>query len=189
MKVVVVTKNPSKFNEIATVLKNFGIEAEQAAIDVAEYGDTVEEIARHKARTAFGKIKKPLIADDTGIFFDAVPNFPGAFPRRAFEKFGHKGLLEKLNGKVRSGYFKTAVCYADGEREKLFVGVFRGRFVSRIHKQTRPELPYEQFFVPRGYKVHMASLPLEEKTKFSHRARAVSKFARWWIKNLSRGAR
>jgi inosine/xanthosine triphosphate pyrophosphatase family protein len=42
-------------------------------------------ISQDKAKKAFEKLKKPLIVDDSGIYFDEYPGFPGPLAKRVFK--------------------------------------------------------------------------------------------------------
>lgn len=149
-----------------------------------EYGNTIEEIAKNKARQAFNKIKKPLIVDDTGIFFSAYNNFPGLIAKRLYIAIGFSGLLKLLKKKSRKAYFKAVICYYDGRKMKLFDGKLHGNIVKKIHPDRfkRKKFPYDQIFFASGSRKPVSSMTLKDKIKTSHRAKAVRKFARWYSK-------
>ena len=84
MQVIVATGNKDKYDEIAKTLSEFGIKARKADISVDEVGSNLEEIVVDKAKKAFSQLKTPLIVDDTGVFFEAYDDFPGAFPNRCW---------------------------------------------------------------------------------------------------------
>ena len=179
MQIIVATGNTDKFEEIASTLKEFGINAKQASIDVEEVGSSIEEIVVDKAKKAFAQIQQPLITDDTGIYFEAYEDFPGAFPRRTIEKLGLAGLLKKLEGMERGAFFKTVICYIDANGYEIFDGIIEGRIDDNIHGIGRRNLPYDRIFLPFGYNIPMCALTLNEITRISHRAQATRKFAKW----------
>ena len=49
-----------------------------------EESDKIEKVVLEKARTAFKKLKKPLIVDDTAIYFEEYKNFPGTYTNSVF---------------------------------------------------------------------------------------------------------
>ncbi len=181
MKLVVVTGNKDKFKEISLVLKQFGINSVMRDMELYETGDTLEEIAMNKAKEAFKRIRKPLIVDDTGIFFSAYKNFPGIYAKRIYLSIGFEGLLKLLKGKTRKAYFKSAVCYFDG-KSKTFSGKLYGTIQKKIHSDrfSREKFPYDRIFIPDGFDKPISLMPLDKKIEFSHRAIAVRKFARWF---------
>ena len=183
MRIVVVTSNKDKFDEIAKILSEFKIDAEQASLDINEEGSTLDEIVVDKAKKAFDEIKQPLIVDDTGVYFNAYEDFPGAYPRRVFEKLGLAGLLKKLEGKDRGAFFRTILCYIDENGTKMFDGNLDGNISEKIYDPGRQALPYDRIFIPYGHQEPMCSLNLDQITKISHRAQATRKFAAWFMKN------
>ena len=52
------------------------------ALEVAEDGDTLEANATYKARTWSAASGLPALADDTGLFVDALDGAPGVYPAR-----------------------------------------------------------------------------------------------------------
>lgn len=186
MKIIVVTSNKDKFDEIAKTLAEFKIEAEQSSVNITEEGSTLDEIVTDKAKKAFEALKQPLIVDDTGVYFSAYEDFPGAYPRRVFEKLGLAGLLKKLEGKDRGAFFRTILCYIDENEQKMFDGNLDGNISERIYEPGRESLPYDRIFIPYGHQEPMCALTLDQITKISHRAQATRKFAAWFMKNKFR---
>ena len=177
MQISVVTSNKGKFLEIKEILEKFGVQAIQEQIETKEEGNTLKERCLSKAKDAFSKLKKPLIVDDTGLFFKAYENFPGAFPKKVFTELGFEGLLKKLEGKSRNAQFKTLICYTDGKIKKFFEGDLNGRISEKVFVGGHESLPYDRIFIPEGYSVPFCLISDTEKNKISHRAKAVEKFA------------
>lgn len=179
-RLIVVTGNKDKFREISLVLKEFGIEPVMKGIKLDEVGDTLEEVAMRKVNEAYGKLRRPLIVDDTGIFFKAYRNFPGIYAKRIYLGIGFQGLLKLLENKSREAYFRSVVCYCDGKC-RIFSGELHGSIQRKVYRDkfSRGKFPYERIFIPEGMKKPISLMPLQKKIKFSHRAIAVRKFARW----------
>ncbi len=191
MKVTLVSGNRHKFEEMNKKLAPHGIALEwkKASLEEQE-GLSLEETAKEKARQAFEIVKKPVIAEDTGVFFDALENFPGAKAKRLFEELGFEGLLERVSGKSRKARFATIVCYtADGKRFWCFKGEIKGELTEKAHNREKDVLPYEKIFVPAGYNCTMSDIPRKEKNKFSHRAIATKKFAEWLKESVEKPAK
>jgi len=177
----IVTTNEDKYNEIAKILNNNGIKTNQKKIELSETGDTLEEVAKGKAKDAYRKVKKPLIVEDTGIFFTAYRNFPGLFAKRMYIALGFSGLMKLLKGRSRKAYFKTVICYYNGKKMKIFTGRLEGTIGKKIQaRHNRAKLPYERIFSPIGTKNTLSQISVKEKNKISHRAKATKKFARWF---------
>jgi XTP/dITP diphosphohydrolase len=180
--ILVVTTNEDKFKEISMVLKEFGIKTKKVSVELHEYGGTVEEVAMNKARGAYKKLKKPLIVDDTGIFFSAYKDFPGILAKRFYLSLGYDGLMKLLENKTRKAYYHAVICYCDGRILKTFSGKLHGTIVRKIHadKFQRQKFPYDRIFIENTYKKPVSLLKWKEKIKISHRSKAVRKFARWF---------
>ncbi|MBI4019677.1 MAG: non-canonical purine NTP pyrophosphatase [Candidatus Aenigmarchaeota archaeon] len=184
MKIFIVTGNNDKYSEISSILSEYNIEYEQFSLDVNEEGVSLEEIARLKAREAYKSIKKPLIVDDTGIFFTSCHNFPGHKAKRVFQELGFDGIMKALKGKSREAAFRTVICYNDGSEMKLFQGEMKGSILENPGPDARKDLPYERIFVPEGKEEPVSCMSAEEKNKISHRAMAARKFARWFSSKM-----
>lgn len=99
MEINVITSNTGKFIEMKKILEKYNIISVHNNLDTQETGNTLEERALSKAKDAYSKIKKPLIVDDTGFFFEAFDNFPGPFPKKVYQELGLDGVLKKLGDK------------------------------------------------------------------------------------------
>ena len=182
MKVFIATGNKHKVHEMSLMLSAFGIELEQKDISIIEPDfDSIEEIAVEKAKQAFEKIKKPVIAEDTGVYFEEYNNFPGQLAKRIYLGIGFEGLISLIKLKEnKKAYFKTAVAYFDGEKSKVFSGKMEGTLLEEIVSLKKDRLPYEKLFVPNGFDKALVDLSVEEKNKISHRAKATKKFGEWF---------
>src|SRR3989338_7512826 len=152
MKLYFATQNQHKLDEARAVLSEFDIEVEQLGDKGAEDKNaTVQEVARRAARELAQKHDKPVIVDDTGVFFTAYQNFPGAHPKLMFDCLGYEGLLTLLAGKARDAYFLTAIAFClPGEDPILFEGRLDVRISMVPFNTDRDVLPYERIFVPEG---------------------------------------
>ncbi|MBU0530084.1 MAG: non-canonical purine NTP pyrophosphatase, partial [Nanoarchaeota archaeon] len=177
--------NHGKFLEIEKILKKHGINASHINLDADEEGNTLEERCLSKARNAFSSVKKPLIVDDTGVFFEAYENFPGPFPKKVFQELGLDGILKKLEGKRRDAYFKSLICYMDENETLIFEGVVQGIISEFIYEGGHEALPYDRILIPSDHTRPFCEFTREEKNMISHRAKAVEKFAQWFCSRVS----
>ena len=178
--IVVVTGNMSKFSEAKQILDKYGIDAFHYNAETKERGETLAEIVQDKARQAFEKVQEPLIAEDTGMFFESIPDFPGILTKRIFSLIGYEGIFRLLEGKGRDAFFKTCVCYTDGSRYEIFEGVLKGRITNMVHSGGKPGLPYDRIFIPHGQGQTTSMMSDDEKGRISHRAQALKRFAEWY---------
>lgn len=183
MAIVFVTGNNHKFQGVQSVLEPLGISVWQKKMDLFELeSDSPSEIALGKARHAFSRLKMPLIAEDTSIFFEAYNNFPGTQPKRIFEQFGYEGLFNKLKGRTRQAYFHTALCFMDyHDTYKIFEAQLPGMITRDVVLPEADRMPYEKIFVPEGKEHALVQLSMQEKNVISHRAKAAKQLAKFLV--------
>ena len=176
MKLLVVTSNPHKADEIRSYFGGV-IEVEDVRLECPECRhDDVAEIARYKAEFAWGKLKKPLIVDDTAFFIDSLSGFPGPYAAYVFYKIGNDGILRLTEGKSRESHFETAIAYADSSGIRVFRGILHGRIVEPRGSEG---FGYDPIFEWNGRT--LAEIPLDEKSRISHRALALRELHDWLL--------
>ena len=152
------------------------------ALEVAEDGDTLEANAGHKARTWSAASGLPALADDTGLFVDALDGAPGVYPAR----WGGPGLsmaqrrqrlleaLGELPPAQRGARFRCVIAVAWGERLELASGDFAGR-IAQAEMPGPAGFGYDSIFIPAGAERSWAQLPPDEKNRHSHRSLAAAR--------------
>lgn len=181
MKVTFVTTNKHKFQEVQDVLKDYSIELEHLDMEYEENHDSsLDEIARSAAKKLANQLQKPIVLEDTGLFFEAYNNFPGALPKFVINSIGFKGIFKLLQDESKKAYFKTVAAFAEpGQEPVLFEGIMRGAITEEIHNKDKDEMPYDKIFIPEGKTETISDMTLEEKNSFSQRAQAFRKFGEY----------
>ncbi|HKZ45727.1 MAG TPA: RdgB/HAM1 family non-canonical purine NTP pyrophosphatase [archaeon] len=184
-KIYFLSSNKEKIKEIKLHLRKFGIEVIGKRVKLLENElEMQEQIAKEKAVNAAKLIKRPVIAEDTGLYLLALNNFPGIHSKFVFKGIGLGGLLKLLEGKSRKAFFKTVVSYCEPNKKPIiFTGICRGKISGNIRKPVLPKVPYDSIFIPDGEERTFSQMTKEEKAKYSHRARATEKFAKWFVKH------
>jgi XTP/dITP diphosphohydrolase len=179
VRLAVVTSNPHKAREVAAYFEG-ELEVEHVNLECPEFRHSdVGEIARGKARYAFDRLRRPLIVDDTAFSVKALGGFPGPYAAYVLDTIGFQGILRLLEGvEERGASFETAIAYADGEGLRIFKGGIDG--VITRSPRGREGFGYDPIFEVGGRT--LAELSLEEKSRVSHRARALEAFGEWWRK-------
>jgi XTP/dITP diphosphohydrolase len=178
------SSNPEKIFEVSQVLSEYGIPITPLRMELNEIRSEDQIlVAIQKAKTAFEHSKMPSLAEDTGVYFKAYDNFPGALPSFVFRSIGYDGIMRLLHEKSRQAYFKTILCYFDGETCLTFEGICKGEITTEPDEKRyqNMKLPYEAIFIPQGKKQRFCRMSKEEKAEISHRAKAVRKFAQWYL--------
>jgi len=182
MRLLFITGNRGKFVEAERLLGGFGIRLEQADLDITEpQADTLEEVVEKCAEEALKKTEECFIIEDSGLFVNSLNGFPGVYSSYVYRKIGCEGILKLLTGSSeRSAYFMTALAYGSSrERIKLFTGRVDGAIATGQRGESG--FGYDPIFIPLGSKLTFAEMSVEEKNRFSHRARALRAFASWFL--------
>ncbi|MDI6718773.1 MAG: RdgB/HAM1 family non-canonical purine NTP pyrophosphatase [Methanomicrobiales archaeon] len=183
MRLAVVTSNAHKAREVAAYFEGI-LEVEHIPLECPEFrDDDVGEIARGKARFAYSALSRPLIVDDTAFYVRALKGFPGPYAAYVLDTIGKEGILKLLEGvDDRDARFETAIAYADADGIRIFRGVLEGRIVP---PRGSGGFGYDPIVEWEGRT--LAELPLAEKSRISHRARALSAFRDWLLPRIGAG--
>lgn len=177
------THNQNKVNEVRSLLgKSYKIVSlEEAGMheDIPEPYYTLEANARIKASTIYKLTGKDCFAEDTGLEVKALDGAPGVYSARyAGARKSAKDnialLLKNMQGITnREARFRTVFSLLINGKEYQFEGACPGKITL---KATGEEgFGYDPVFIPKGSSKTFATMPLEEKNAYSHRAKAVEK--------------
>ena len=192
--------NPDKVREIEELFREHlgdrvALLPRPASVpDVDENADTLLGNARLKARAIVDATGAPAVADDTGLFVDALPGALGVRtaryasdrPEHATDPYGanRKKLLESLEAQgclapeSRRARFVTVavVLWPDG-REIAVEGECRGTIA--LAERGEHGFGFDPLFIPEDFPDQtFAELGDEVKNRISHRARAFQELAR-----------
>jgi len=199
MRLIIATKNRNKLKEIKKILKGLNIELLCLAdlrpnLRIKEDGKTFFDNALKKAK-AVSKIYKDtlVLGEDSGIEVEYLGGKPGVLSKRFSGKNSndHKNnfkllkLLKNVPFKKRKAQFRCTIALT---KNKKLIAKFEGKLCGYINDKAvgKNGFGYDPvFYLPR-YKKTVAQLPLREKNKISHRAKAfykLKKFLAKYIKN------
>lgn len=177
------TSNINKFNEARKVLSPYGIAVGMLRVKTLEIqSESLEEIAKTSAVHAFKQCGLPVIVEDAGLFIEALNGFPGPYASYVYKTIGNKGLLKLMENTLnRKACFQSVVAYlSDGLDAPLcFKGEVFGEITENIHEGCSG-FGFDPIFKPVKNEKTFAEMSIEEKNKYSHRAKALRKFARWY---------
>ncbi|CAB5061344.1 MAG: RdgB/HAM1 family non-canonical purine NTP pyrophosphatase [Actinobacteria bacterium] len=203
-QLVLATKNLGKIaefdrllNQFASDIKVLGLSDYPDMPEVEETGKTLSENARLKAKAISHFTNLPALADDSGLFIDALNGQPGIYSARFS---GYEGtdsgqrdlaninkvleLLKDVPEPKRGAQFKAVVAFykpnIDGSfLEKEELGVLAGEIISRA--QGDGGFGYDPIFSPNDFDQTLAELSPRVKDEVSHRGialRAIAPFLR-----------
>lgn len=160
-------------------------------IEIDEDGESYAENALKKAQGYYKKYRRPVMADDSGLNVEALPDELGIHSARfggaeLSDQQRAQLLLEKLQGlgeEKRQAYFSCYLCFYLSKEEVFF---FEGRLRGRIANELTGEggFGYDPVFIPEPFErkselKSLAQVP-DWKALHSHRANAVNEAIRFF---------
>ena len=183
MELVFATNNKHKIKEINDLLDdNFtilGLADTGITEDIPEEAETLEENALFKARYVHEKTGLNVFADDTGLEVPSLGGAPGVHSARyageskSFDDNIEKLLREMKDMTERSARFRTVIALILDGSEYLFEGTVEGEII--MERRGSGGFGYDPVFLASGYDLTFAEIPLSEKNRVSHRAKAMRK--------------
>ena len=176
------TNNKNKLKELQDIFNNPNIKSLNDVgieIEIDETGQTFYDNALIKAKIIHKLTKEPVIADDSGLIFNELKNWPGIYTHRIEEEANKLNLTRNeyliKKGKELKNKKIKAVCtlvYYDGKRIIRSTGLMKGTI-------TTEEYPGNGFGFDSVFRLTdgrvVSSLKPQEKNKLSHRYNASIK--------------
>jgi XTP/dITP diphosphohydrolase len=183
MQLVFATNNENKVREIKDILGEklilLSLKDLRIDSDIPENEPTLEGNALYKARFIHKLVGNYVFADDTGLEVEVLGGKPGVTSARfAGEDKDSNANIEKVLGLMgssnnRNARFRTVIALIMDGKEYLFEGIVNGIIINQ--KRGKEGFGYDPVFIPEGKNQTFAEMPLDEKNKISHRARAFEK--------------
>jgi XTP/dITP diphosphohydrolase len=182
-ELIFATNNQHKITEVQSLVGDHFILKSLLQIgcseDIPETAPTLEGNALLKAQYVYNTFGKNCFADDTGLEIEALDGRPGVFSAR-YASNGHdfeanidKVLHELAGVQNRKARFRTVIALILDGKVHYFEGIVNGEIISE--RRGMKGFGYDPVFLPEGYTETFAEMPLSEKNKISHRARATNK--------------
>lgn len=185
-KLILSTGNVNKVDEIKKILKDLPIEVLSKAdinlshIDVIEDGTTLSENSIKKAHELSKHTNYMVMADDSGLFVDALNGEPGVYSSRyageeGNDKKNNIKLIESLKNIAapnRTAKFITVIALVTEDKETFTI---TGEVLGEIGYEPigKNGFGYDPLFIPKGYDKTFGELGEEIKNVISHRAKAL----------------
>ena len=203
-KIVLATKNTGKIAEFERLLSEFTPDVKVLGLsdfpdmpEVVESGKTLNENARLKAKAICEFTKLPALADDSGLFIDALGGQPGVYSARWA---GYEGVDSKMKDLAninkaleelkdvpkgsRGAQFRSVVAFCRQNLDSSFLekdelGVLSGQILTQPIGSAG--FGYDPIFSPDQFDQSLAQLSPRVKDEISHRGialRAIAPFLR-----------
>jgi XTP/dITP diphosphohydrolase len=186
-KIVFATGNENKVREVNEILGHDKYEVVSLKMlgitdDAEENGKTFEENALIKAKSVWNKVGGYVLADDSGLEIDALPDILGVESARFM---GHdtsydiknQAILDKMKDIPREERSARFVCAAALIRPDGSSDTVRGTMEGYIgdHIEGERGFGYDPIFFLEEYGCSSAALTDEGKNAISHRGKAMRK--------------
>lgn len=184
--IVIATRNKGKKSEISDLLKDFpvdikGLDDFGPIPHIEEDGDTFDENAYKKASLTARILGFPALADDSGLLVEALGGAPGVLSARyagenATDEQRCQKLLQEMEGKTnRKAAFECVISIAVPTGPAL---TYEARCEGLIAEQPSGSngFGYDPVFYYPPLNKTFGELTLEEKSRVSHRGKALREF-------------
>lgn len=184
--IVLASNNPGKLKEFRQLFSDYGLKVvPQNELDIPDTPEpycTFVENALTKARHASRMSGLPAIADDSGLCVDALNGQPGVYSARyAGEPRSDEGnnalLIRTMAGQeCRTAHYYCCLVFvrsADDPRPVIVDGDLQG--IIRDTPAGSNGFGYDPYFYIPELGKTAAEMTLEEKNRYSHRARALGR--------------
>ncbi|KAL7559928.1 hypothetical protein ACA910_008252 [Epithemia clementina (nom. ined.)] len=196
LRVSFVTGNSMKVNEVQRILSEHAatrgeipgqsmIDLQIVNVDLPELQevDTIA-IAKDKALLAAQLAGGPCLVEDTSLHFTALGGMPGPYIKWFQDRLRSEGLyniLAAYEDKSATAVCTLAFCPAPHSDPVLFTGECHGTIVAPVEGNG---FGWDSIFVPTTkdgdmHHVPFSQMTIEEKNVYSHRGKAVRKWADW----------
>jgi len=191
IKILIATTNEHKFREMSYVLGTFPFidllslrDIKKKILEPVEDKDTLAGNALLKAQYYAEKTGLTTIADDTGMFIDALGGWPGVVSARIADtdKERRELVLEKMkNKKNRDASFRCVLAFHDPaiQSSLLSFGECKGKILDHA---TGASFTYDPIFYVPVYSKTYSEMTMNEKNEISHRGKALIKI-KYYIQN------
>jgi len=168
---IFVTSNLDKLGEAEEVL---GVTLDHHALDLPEIQSLdLEVVVRHKARSAWARLRRPVLVEDTSLELAGAGGFPGPLVRWLLVSVGPSGIARFAHAFADThATVRCMACACDGGEEILGLGVVHG--VIAESPRGRKGFGWDSVFEPEGAGGRTyAEMSRAAKNAISHRRRAL----------------
>lgn len=195
MKILVGTNNENKLAQFKRIFGNLGSDIELVSLreagisgDVEEDGDSLLENAKKKAEF-FGEESRILtLADDTGLFIDALGGEPGVHAKRwhaGTEKDRCMKILDKMKdvpAEKRTCRYVGVLAVYDPKTKEFWAyeGALEGLIANEPVESSG--FGYDPIFISTAFNKYYSQLSDDERDSISHRGLGIRELLSKWKK-------
>lgn len=178
--ITIITSNENKIREFKQIIGDkFEFEVEKVEYPELRSDDPCE-IVMMCTKSLAEKLKKPIVVEDSGLFINALNDFPGTCTKYNFVRIGNEGILKLMEDKNdRTCSYKSAVGYCEPGKEPMcFLGVENGTIA--LKEAGSGGWGQDTIFIPQGKTQTYAEIKKPEDVNLFRR-KAVEKLIQFII--------
>ena len=182
MKMIFATNNQNKLKELQEIFNDKSIKSlKDMHIDISipETGKSFYENALIKAKAIYKLTHIPVIADDSGLIFNELKDYPGIYTNRIENDAKKMNLtrneyLIEIGKKLDDKSIKAVCClvYYDGKKIIRATGIMHGTITNKEYPGNG--FGFDSIFMLNDGRI-VSSISQKEKNKLSHRYKASVK--------------
>ena len=181
MKIFFVTSNQNKIQEAHALLSELGHSVVGLRINgklpdfIEPQSSDLKEVANSKLKQAISLMEDTeledyaIMVEDSGLFIDEFPGFPGVFSSFVYDSIGLNGILALLEKSTnRSAEYRTVTLLQWKNKIWESSGICKGTI--SIEKLGEEGFGYDPIFIPlQGDGSTFSQMNIKQKTLISHR--------------------
>ena len=181
MKIFFATSNQDKIKEANILLSELGHSVEELRINgkfpnfIEPQSSDLKEVATSKLKQAIALIEDTeledyaIMVEDSGLFIDQFPGFPGVFSSFVYESVGLNGILNLLEKSTnRNAEYRSVTLLHWKNKIWESSGVCKGTI--SVEKLGKEGFGYDPIFIPlEGNGTTFSQMNRKQKTLISHR--------------------
>lgn len=201
MNIYLASNNKGKIAEISKCFKDSKVFSESdiekllgIKIDIEENGNTFEENAKIKANNMaklLGNILKDediVIADDSGIIIESMPNILGVFTKRQMLKWCNENnkteedfynYISSVCPNPKTCIFESVIATIRNDKCNTYIGKLKGTLAEKCRGENG--FGFDPIFEIN--KITLAEMTNEEKAKINPRIEAINKMKDYFENN------
>ncbi len=147
---ILISSNKNKIEEIKSILSP-EIDFEVRQVEYPEIRSySAEEISSTAAKQLAEELQETVIVEDSGIFIEALNDFPGTYSKTVTNKIGLNGYIKLMEGvENRACTYRSVIGYCEpGEDPITFTGTEKGTVAKAVLGDKG--WGHDPIFIPEG---------------------------------------
>jgi len=192
MKILIGTNNKNKLNQFKRIFSNLDFEIEVLSLqdlgitdDINEDRNSLLENAKKKAKYYAEKSNLPTLADDTGLFIDALNGEPGVHAKRwhaGTEKERYMLILDKMKDipeNKRACRYIGALAFYNPQNKEFWT--YEKSIEGRIAHEPLESggFGYDAIFISLDFNKYYSELTDNEKDLILHRTLGAKELVKY----------